>query len=223
MDRPATIDHVVETVAANAGFMGRDFGVDDGCFWVRSPCGEIKTDREVLPSSYQFTTENLAGALAIVHHLDIQLTPQALASLREFQLAGRFQPYTFQGTPLVFDVAHNADSVALLAERIQQAGLEGELVAIFGAMKDKALHALVAPLIGIVSHWVLVRPRVERAANVADLRRVLEAAGVCSTAITHCADMTNINTYLKHGEAAIIYGSFYTVGEAMKNLGVPID
>ena len=120
------------------------------------------------------------------------------------------------------DVAHNPQAVGLLARRLGECG--GAPVAVFGAMVDKPIAELLAPLIPVVGHWILVQPKIGRAAGLDSLRDSLLSLGVPGEQIQTSANMCDavdaVLTFTKQTQvnfdaesAAVVYGSFYTVGE----------
>ena len=101
---------------------------------------------------------NAAGALAAFEALRERLPVPAQAvrqGLAAVELPGRFQIVPGQPT-LVLDVAHNPHAVAALAANLDQMGYFPRTHAVFGAMADKDLSAIVermAPLVaGVVLH-----------------------------------------------------------------------
>ena len=91
---------------------------------------------------------NAAGVLAAFESLRdrLPITAQAVrVGLATVELPGRFQIVPGQPT-LVLDVAHNQQSVAVLARNLDAMGFYPRTHAIFGAMRDKALQPLLAQI-----------------------------------------------------------------------------
>jgi dihydrofolate synthase/folylpolyglutamate synthase len=176
---------------------------------------------------------NAAGALTALETLRdrIPVTAQAVRTgLATVELPGRFQ--IVPGQPaLVLDVAHNPHSVAALALNLDQMGFFPRTVAVFGAMHDKDLDGVVAPLLPLVDHWHVCALPLARAASPDELASHLEGAiakrtpGVDAAArITRHADPASaLAAALEAADPAdriVVFGSFYTVGGVLKN-GLP--
>jgi dihydrofolate synthase/folylpolyglutamate synthase len=73
-------------------------------------------------------------------------------------------------------VAHNPHAAAALAHNLDQMGYFPRTHAVFGAMADKDLHALVRPLLPLVDHWHCCDLPTPRAASAQKLAAVLNAA-----------------------------------------------
>ena len=95
-------------------------------------------------------------------------------------------------------------------------------IAVIGAMGDKSLEALIEPMLDKVSEWVLVRPCIDRAASIQSLEHALTSAGVSKNRIQACPDIQLLPSIFRGREAAVIYGSFYTIGECFSVMGVEI-
>ncbi|WP_107852537.1 bifunctional tetrahydrofolate synthase/dihydrofolate synthase [Oceanimonas marisflavi] len=153
---------------------------------------------------------NAATALATLAASPFALSADAIATgLREAKLAGRLQ----QLAPnLWVDVAHNPESAAYLASRLQANAGQGAIHAVVGMLKDKDIAATLAPLLPLVDHWYpasLGGPRGAEGsvlAGLLDCNRhfgsVTEALPVARAACTE-------------GDRVIVFGSFFTVAEAL--------
>lgn len=170
---------------------------------------------------------NAAGVLAALTALRQRLPVTAQAVRNGFafvELPGRFQIIAGQPT-LVLDVAHNPHAVAALAANLDAMGYFPCTHAVFGAMADKNLLAMltrVNPLIdkwyftdlptaraasatGLVSQWQAQNKRKDATASIyRDPQQALQAA-------TMAADPA---------DRIVVFGSFYTVGGILKD-GVP--
>jgi len=170
---------------------------------------------------------NAAGVLAVFEALREQLPVNAQAvrnGLAMVELPGRFQ--IVPGQPaLVLDVAHNPQSVAALALNLDQMGFYPQTHAVFGAMHDKDLAALLPHLAPLVDHWHLTdlaTPRAATAAQLADaVRRACGARPITTT--LHGDPESALRAAAAAADPAdriVVFGSFYTVGGVLKN-GLP--
>ena len=74
------------------------------------------------------------------------------SGLARVELPGRFQIVAGQPT-LVLDVAHNPHAVAALAQNLDQMGFYPRTHAVFGAMRDKDIAAMLARMAPLVDAW----------------------------------------------------------------------
>jgi len=170
---------------------------------------------------------NAAGALAVFEALYTQLpiTAQAVRQgLALVDLPGRFQIVPGQPT-LVLDVAHNAQSVAALALNLDQMGFFPRTHAVFGAMRDKDLPALLAKLSPLVDHWHLCNLDTARAATADELAAAVQAMPRQQPVTVHthpdpAAALAAAVAAADPADRIVVFGSFYTVGGVLKD-GLP--
>ncbi len=173
---------------------------------------------------------NAAGAIAALIALKDRLPINAQAvrtGLALVDLPGRFQ--IVPGQPaLVLDVAHNAQSVAALALNLDAMGYYPATHAVFGAMSDKDIAALIAKIAPLVDVWHCCNLPTARAAPATELARLVGQAskpGPAGSGAIHTHDSPA--AALKAAMAAagpldriVVFGSFYTVGGVLKD-GLP--
>jgi dihydrofolate synthase/folylpolyglutamate synthase len=176
---------------------------------------------------------NASGVLAALEAMRLVLPVPAQAvrnGLAMVALPGRFQVVPGQPT-LVLDVAHNPHASAALAHNLDQMGYHPRTHAVFGAMADKDLAALVAPLHPLVDHWHCCDLPTPRAASADALAAVLLQAGLTSragglpaaTVQTHTNPVAALHKALEVADPAdriLVFGSFYTVGGVLQH-GLP--
>jgi len=172
---------------------------------------------------------NASGALAAFEALRdrVPVTAQGVrAGLALVELPGRFQIVPGQPT-LVLDVAHNPHAVATLAQNLDQMGFYPRTHAVFGAMHDKDLEAILRRMAPLVDAWHFTDLPLPRAAAAADLQALHARLGLAGpgpvTVHTHADPLAALRTAL--GEAdppdrIVVFGSFYTVGGVLKE-GLP--
>ena len=174
---------------------------------------------------------NAAGVLAAVEALRDRLpvTAQAVRNgLALVELPGRFQ--IVPGTPtLVLDVAHNPHSVAALTENLDAMGFYPTTHAVFGAMADKDLSAMLARISPLIDRWHVCDLPSPRAATAAELgQRVAALLGPVGTGAARVAGChADPQQALQAAVAAadptdriVVFGSFLTVGAVLQD-GVP--
>lgn len=161
-----------------------------------------------------------ACAVQALVALDLAPEPQQVAAVfRQTGLAGRFQRLRHRHRELILDVAHNPAAAALLARRLE-AEPNARVHAVAGALADKDLHGMVAPLLSIVDQWYCCDlPAAPRAAPAARLLEVLYNAGGGDRVAGRFADPTAALAAAvgasRPGERILVFGSFHTVASVL--------
>jgi dihydrofolate synthase/folylpolyglutamate synthase len=168
---------------------------------------------------------NAAGVLAVLEALrgalpvPVQAIRQGLATV---ELPGRFQ--IVPGQPaLVLDVAHNPHSVAALALNLDSMGFYPRTHAVFGAMHDKDLRAIVERLVPLVDAWYCTDLPLPRAARADALVALVREAHPSAAASAHATPSQALAAALERADPAdriLVFGSFLTVGDVLKQ-GLP--
>jgi dihydrofolate synthase/folylpolyglutamate synthase len=178
---------------------------------------------------------NAAGVLAAFEALRDRLPINAQAvrnGLALVELPGRFQ--IVPGQPmLVLDVAHNAQSVATLAVNLDAMGYYPRTLAVFGAMRDKAIDAFLPSMLPLVDAWFCTSLPTARAARgeelVTEVRKALAAASPSRgpkrdiAVEAHADPASALRAALAAAEPTdriVVFGSFFTVGGVLKE-GLP--
>ncbi len=171
---------------------------------------------------------NAAGALAAFEALRDRLPVSAQAvrsGLATVELPGRFQVIAGQPT-LVLDVAHNPHAVAALAQNLDQMGFFPRTHAVFGAMRDKDIDAILARVAPLVDAWHFTDLPTARAATAEELGArfaALGAAGRGAPVATHADPASALAAAMVGADPAdriVVFGSFYTVGGVLAH-GLP--
>ena len=172
---------------------------------------------------------NASGALAVFDalHLQLPISAQAVRSgFAGIDLPGRFQIVPGQPT-LVLDVAHNPHAVAALVENLDRMMYFTRTHAVFGAMRDKDIAAMLARIAPLVDHWHftdLPTARAARATDLAATHRTLALTGPGPVTVACHADPAAALAAALAGAAPadriVVFGSFLTVGGVLKN-GLP--
>lgn len=229
--RPKAIDRAVERIGATAYFAGIDFGIDQGTvqgqvqneFWCTDKLqNSEESDKLQIPALDNVSVGNLQGVLMGLGLLGVVPSQQNLNALKSFSLPGRFTLFSSSGTDFIADVAHNAESAQLLAERLQKQGLSN-LTAVLGYMADKPAQELIRPLTGLVDKWIAVKPSNARAATLTDIASTLKDEGVPASSLLSCEQIERLPDFISQDTTVIIYGSFYTVSESIQALGAVIE
>ena len=173
---------------------------------------------------------NAAGVLAALEalHTRLPVTAQAVRDgLALAELPGRFQ--VLPGQPaLVLDVAHNPHAMNALAANLDAMGFYPATHAVFGAMADKDLAAMLARIDPLVDAWYfsdLPTPRAARAQALHELWRGLTRRADADVR-AHCfADPAQALAAARAAAAPVdrivVFGSFYTVGGVLELISQP--
>ncbi len=170
---------------------------------------------------------NAAGVLAVLEAMRSRLpvTAQALRNgFATVELEARFQLVPSKPL-LVLDVAHNPHSVATLAHNLEAMGRYPITHAVFGAMADKDLTAMLTRMDPLVDLWYFTDLPLPRAARGADLqaawRALTQHAGAASAVFPNPRDaLREAAANAGPADRIVVFGSFYTVGGVLEQ-GVP--
>jgi dihydrofolate synthase / folylpolyglutamate synthase len=116
--------------------------------------------------------------------------------------------------PTCIDVAHNAQSVQLLADYISTYPVEGKIHAVFSGLQDKNLLALMRPMQPYIHAWYLTQVEHTRTATKASLQTAYtQVTNKQALAIFNEPVMayTAAVDAAKPGDVIIVYGSFLLV------------
>ena len=170
---------------------------------------------------------NAAGVLAALAALRerLPITAQAVRNGLAFvELPGRFQILPGEPT-LVLDVAHNPHSVAALTANLDAMSYFPTTHAIFGAMADKDLAAMLVKINPLIDKWYftdLPTPRAESGEGLL-LKWRAQNKRKEPTATAHPDPQHALQAAILAADPTdriVVFGSFYTVGGILKD-GLP--
>ena len=228
---PASVVAHAAAIGADLWLVGRDFNHrGDRQQWAWSGRGRRyhALSYPALRGANQLL--NASGAIAALEALRerLPITAQAVRNgLAMVELPGRFQ--IVPGQPaLVLDVAHNPQAVAALAVNLDAMGFYPRTHAVFGAMRDKDIPALLAKMVPLVDAWHccdLPTPRAATAAALAQhVRAAVAGGGGAPVAVhTHASPIDALRHVTAGADPAdriVVFGSFFTVGGVLKE-GLP--
>ncbi len=170
---------------------------------------------------------NAGGVLAALEAVRSRLpvTAQAIRNgLAMVELPGRFQIIPGQPT-LVLDVAHNPHAVAALSENLDAMGFYPTTHAVFGAMADKDVSAIMARVGVLVERWYFCDLPTARAASALDLQKQWQQTNTRKnvTSNTYADPQAALEAAVAAAGPAdriVVFGSFFTVGGVLKD-GIP--
>ncbi|HEX6747215.1 MAG TPA: folylpolyglutamate synthase/dihydrofolate synthase family protein [Longimicrobium sp.] len=146
-----------------------------------------------------------------------------LASVR---WPGRMQVERVRGATWVFDVAHNAAGVASLAATLGRLRLPKPVVLVTAILKDKGWAEMLPPLLARADAAVLTvapsSPESRRWDPAEAAARIGESASIPVRVIhDFAAALQRAETLAPHG-TILVTGSVHTVGDALRELAIPI-
>ena len=192
---PAAIVECAARLACNTRQLGRDFQQS-------SRCGSLRP-------------ENVAAAGETAKLLGYESSSVELESaLADVDLPGRMQRENVAGIEVLLDVAHNPAAVVNLAQQLAQTAVKGRRIALFCALSDKNIHAMIHSCMPLVEAWFVADlPGVSRAATASQLAQELRDAGVSRVSESRNPKQAyrRAMSLLGPGDQLVIFGSFFTV------------
>jgi dihydrofolate synthase / folylpolyglutamate synthase len=223
---PETILQYAEEIGATLYIPGRDFNYqlsDDNWSW---RWGSVVYENLPRPSQHNSCqVQNAAGVLMVLNVLKSRLPTSAGAienGLQDFSLIGRFQMLT-ERTQTILDVAHNNQAAKMLVHNLKQFPNSGKTHIIIGMLKDKDQAGVLSELMEIADYWHTVTIANSRGSDSETLMEGLLDLGVT---VPISESDTVAEAFLKLQDEAgmhdriVVTGSFLTVGEAIKHLGI---
>ncbi len=172
-----------------------------------------------LPLSGAHQRSNLALALALAGHL-LPLRPEeSRLGVRNVKWPGRLQwVRRFGRRPLLLDGAHNPDGAEVLARYLDDQNLAGRADLIFGALADKDINGILAPLRGKVRSVTVVSPPSPRAIPAQELAARLGLPLSCAAGHVRWAIQELESRGTPVADPIIVAGSLYLVGGVLSLL-----
>jgi dihydrofolate synthase/folylpolyglutamate synthase len=222
---PQSVLDAAQAVGADLRLRGRDFdGFEqpDGTWTYCDSGGELAAlPAPALAGAAQ--VGNAATALAALRSLPGRLTlgrPAVEEGLRRVSLPGRFQRIADRrGFEWVLDVAHNPDSARTLAANLTRYPAMGRTVAVCGMLGDKDVEEVIGVLGASAGRWIAASTEGPRgvedhalAARAAACGIAMEPGGTVAGAMSLAASDA------RRGDRILVFGSFHTVGPALRHL-----
>jgi len=128
---------------------------------------------------------------------------------------GRLEPF---GKKILLDVAHNREGMETLAASLSPRG-RGNLIVVFGVMKDKDYRAMCEIVAGMAKHVVAVQAKNDRALKSSEIAKRINLIGENATNGRSVRRGVEIAMKLAGKKRKVlITGSHYVVGEALEFL-----
>ncbi len=146
-------------------------------------------------------------------------------ALRGVRLAGRFQVTHLGSVEWILDIAHNEPAAAIFARHVRERPLpaagSGRTFAVVGILGDKDAQAIGRSLLPLVDHWVLCAlpgPRGTSAEHLADRLRLPASHVTLASSVEAGCEIARASA--KPADRVLVFGSVYTVGPALRWLGI---
>lgn len=163
---------------------------------------------------------SIAAAVMAVHllHDKLPVTPHALTTgLANTTLPGRLQTVKTDSHTIIFDVAHNPQSVSYLAAYLKKQKYH-HIHAVFSALSDKDLRGMLTPMRDIVSFWY---PALLESKRALTAQQLVEALDDITVQVCHNSPLVAFENACQQADTndlIIVFGSFITVAAVMTRL-----
>lgn len=219
---PQSVFKHAEKLGVDLKLIGKDFRVEPrGQTWGLLADGDSMDELPLPALAGEFQLANAATAimaLKLLHGIrpGIEAIKQAL---REVRLPGRFQIIRQQPVVIV-DVAHNLQAAESLVSQLRAHDCDGRTYAVVAMLADKPVSDVLQVLSSEIDGWYTagietvarglsardMAGAVEQLASDVKLKAASTVAGACDQVLAAAAKADRV----------IIFGSFYTVAEAMQ-------
>lgn len=212
---PSTVLDTAEQMESPNYLYSKDYEIEEQTNnWIF----QFQNLRMLLPKP-RIQLKSAAAALCAVSLLqhDLPVTHQQIElAMKDLFVAGRLQLIHGE-VDVLYDVAHNPQSAALLAATVSKLDKKRKVHAIFSALKDKDIFGLILPLKDCVDLWYPAQLETKRASDAMDLLSKFREAEIFLD-ICYNSPLVAFKTALEQaetGDLIVVYGSFYTVGQVM--------
>ena len=216
---PAGLLEEAARIGARVVRAGRDYMIESGARTWQWRSGNAALELPYPSLTAPGQVDNAAAALAALHLLSgrIGWSPVALAQgVRDAYVPARLQRlHKPDAAELVIDVAHNPQAARTLAAWL--ARNPARTFAVFGALSDKDVAGIVAPLAVHVDVWLLAGLAAEtpRGLSAADLHSRMPQVAVVSEHADVGAALDAANAAAGAADRILAFGSFFVAAGAL--------
>ena len=224
-DPPVSLLEYARSAEADLHLAGRDFGHKRTAmgwqFW-NAAGKKAGLPFPTLRGSAQL--DNAAAAIecidAMREHLPVDMAALR-AGLLDAHVPGRFQ--VLPGAPMVIlDVAHNAAAARMLSADLKSLPCSGKTIAVFGVLADKQIEQMTSALAQSVDEWFVCGLSTPRGARAELVKQVLTRS-VQGAPVAVCGSVAQgwaaAQEAARGNDRILVFGSFYTVSEALEIIG----
>lgn len=220
---PESVRQVAKKTGASLYCLGEDYSYTvEPNGWIWRDGAHCRSGLPLPALQGEVQVQNAASVL-MAFELMVDRLPVNADEIRNgllgVKLKGRFQVLPGK-IPQILDVAHNPDAARVLHKNLQKHGSNGRTHAVIAMLSDKDVEGVVSILLDDVDVWYVAGLSVARGLNSRELADRIRAVDV-SRQVIECADVKQaIRKALQDGNEGgrlLIFGSFYTVAEALQN------
>jgi dihydrofolate synthase/folylpolyglutamate synthase len=222
VDPPQSVINHAAKLAVELKLIGHDFRVEPRPETWALHVNDSSLDELPLPAlAGEFQLANAATAIIALKSLhDLTTGVDAIKQgLRDVRLPGRFQ-VIWQQPVVIVDVAHNLQAAESLASQLKAHDSAGRTHAVVAMLADKPVADVIKAVSGEIDDWYPAGlesvPRGLSAAHMADAVERLASDVKLSAASTVTSACEQALAAAADNDRIIIFGSFYTVAEAMQ-------
>jgi dihydrofolate synthase / folylpolyglutamate synthase len=220
---PARLVEHAEALGARLQLFGRDFRFEAGerqWDFVGSRGAKRALPMPALRGRWQL--RNASSVLAALDELQDRL-PLSLGEVKRgltlVRLPGRLQ--VLPGRPsVVLDVAHNPHAARALASALGDMGFSSNTRAVFAMLADKDIGGVIDAIRHRIDAWYVAAADAERAAPAADVAALLAQRGLGEATRTFATVPSALEAARRDAgpdDRILVFGSFYTVAEALRS------
>ncbi len=138
--------------------------------------------------------------------------------LLDIKLSGRLELIS-SNPSIIIDVSHNEQAAGELSQWLETNPIEGKTIAVFAVLSDKNATNWYGYFKDTIDIWCVSKVDNSRALPVKDLITELASSTSLITSFASVENaMTNAKTMALSNDRIIVFGSFYTVSDAMNSL-----
>ena len=209
-DPPASLSVCLDEIGAKPLWVGNDWSVSDSHVLLSSG------QNILLPSFSGLLPQNIGAAIEALYQSGLIAVNQPLTgTVQRLSLTGRLSRHRRGELEVLMDVAHNVESAVVLIDYLQKHPIAGATRAVFGVMGDKPIHDMIAACAGVFDEWHLIDlSHINRAMKVDELIVKLSGESVAGQGRFE-ALWPALRSGSSDGDRIVIFGSFFSVGEAL--------
>lgn len=217
MSMPDSVYVAADNIQAKIYQLGRDFSyIESNGYWGWQFAEVVL---ENLPQ-LKLPIASAALALMAINLLSVDFKISLLTittGLKNAFLLGRWQKLICNKREIIFDVAHNAESAALLALNLTKTSVKGRNLAVVSVLGDKDIVAIFHPLKSVIDNWYCGVLDEARAASSIRLTHAFGQAGITNFVLsgTIAACLQQVIAECRENDRIVVFGSFYTVKEGL--------
>ena len=218
---PVSLVNYAAQIGTHLQLINRDFQVKKTTQGWQFLTEKMRMQLPSLGLTGDFQLNNAACVLCAVLHLNPTLPvlqANIYKALEEVKLTGRFQQIHSQPTVIV-DVAHNPHAARSLVKNLQSVPCTGRTLAVFAMLADKDIEGVIYMVAPHISQWYLADIHTVRGARARDLQKILIKQVNKASVQLYAEVGTAFAAAYKDADKndrIIVFGSFYTVADAIK-------